>query len=57
MSYKADGHDIKVAFPVDAISVNKNSIAYTDGKGKNRQTFARRSEAQNFVKWLLSSNR
>ncbi|WP_148300747.1 hypothetical protein [Shewanella marina] len=57
MSYKMNGHEIAVSFPVDSISVNKTSIAFTDKLGKNRQTFAKRSEAMQFMKWLLSANK
>ncbi|MCL2919773.1 hypothetical protein [Shewanella litorisediminis] len=57
MSYKLDGHEISVAFPVDSISLNKSSIAFTDKHGKNRQTFSKRTEALRFMKWLLSSNK
>ncbi|ASJ96630.1 hypothetical protein FGA12_08240 [Shewanella marisflavi] len=57
MSYKVNGHEITVNFPVDSISVNKSSIAFTDSVGKNRQTFAKRTDALQFMKWLLSSNK
>ena len=57
MSYKINGHEITVNFPVDSISVNKTSIAFTDRRGKNKQTFSKRTEALNFMKWLLSANK
>lgn len=57
MSYKMNGHEITVNFPVDSISVNKTSIAFTDRLGKNRQTFSKRTEALSFMKWLLSANK
>ncbi|MGS0677178.1 hypothetical protein [Shewanella sp. 0m-4] len=57
MSYQVNGHEITVNFPVDSISVNKTSIAFTDSQGKNRQTFSKRTEALQFMKWLLSSNK
>lgn len=57
MSYNINGHEITVSFPVDSISVNKTSIAFTDRQGKNRQTFSKRVEALNFMKWLLSANK
>ncbi|ABV37286.1 conserved hypothetical protein [Shewanella sediminis HAW-EB3] len=57
MSYNINGHEITVNFPVDSISLNKSSIAFTDSQGKNRQTFSKRTEALSFMKWLLSSNK
>ncbi|AZQ10365.1 MULTISPECIES: hypothetical protein [Shewanella] len=57
MSYKLDGHEISVAFPVNSISLNKTSIAFTDKHGKNRRTFSKRTEALKFMKWLLSTNK
>ncbi|MFQ6371778.1 hypothetical protein [Shewanella sp. YIC-542] len=57
MSYKVDGHEITVNFPVDSISINKNSIAFTDRKGKNKRTFSKRSEVISFMKWLVSANK
>ncbi|RTR32100.1 hypothetical protein [Shewanella atlantica] len=57
MSYNINGHEITVNFPVDSISVNKSSIAFTDSQGKNRQTFSKRTEALSFMKWLLSGNK
>ncbi|PVZ64995.1 hypothetical protein [Pelagibaculum spongiae] len=57
MSYLINGHEITVNFPVDSISVNKSSIAFTDSQGKNRQTFSKRTEALKFVEWLLSSDK
>ncbi|QYJ84657.1 hypothetical protein K0I73_10250 [Shewanella mesophila] len=57
MSYKMNGHEITVNFPVASISVNKSSIAFTDSLGKNRETFSKRTEALQFMKWLLSSNK
>lgn len=57
MSYNINGHEITVNFPVDSISVNKTSIAFTDRQGKNKQTFSKRVEAITFMKWLLSSNK
>lgn len=57
MSYNINGHEITVKFPVDSISVNKTSIAFTDRQGKNKQTFSKRVEAISFMKWLLSSNK
>ncbi len=57
MSYKVNGHEIIVNFPVDSISVNKSSIAFTDSVGKNKQTFSKRTEALQFMKWLLSANK
>ena len=57
MSYLINGHEITVNFPVDSISVNKSSIAFTDSLGKNRQTFSKRTEALKFVEWLLSSDK
>ncbi|QSX35018.1 hypothetical protein JYB87_07310 [Shewanella avicenniae] len=57
MSYKVDGHEITVNFPVDSISINKNSIAFTDKKGKKLQTFSQRTEALNFMKWLVSASK
>ena len=57
MSYKINGHEITVNLPVDSISVNKTSIAFTDRQGKNRQTFSKRTEAISFMKWLLSANK
>ncbi|MGI2260162.1 hypothetical protein [Shewanella sp. GXUN23E] len=56
MSYKVDNYEINVCFPVDAISINKNSIAFTDKQGKNKQTFSKRTEALKFMKWLLNPN-
>ncbi len=57
MSYKVNGHEIIVNFPVNSISVNKSSIAFTDSLGKNKQTFSKRTEALQFMKWLLSANK
>ncbi|QIR14412.1 hypothetical protein [Shewanella aestuarii] len=57
MSYHVNGHEITVNFPVNSISSNKNSIAFTDSQGKNKTTFAKRTEAINFLKWLISSNK
>ncbi|MCL1074870.1 hypothetical protein [Shewanella dokdonensis] len=57
MSYKVDGHEITVNFPVDSISINKNSIAFTDSKGKKKQTFSKHSEVISFMKWLVSTNK
>ncbi|GIU34818.1 hypothetical protein [Shewanella colwelliana] len=57
MSYKMNGHEITVNFPVASISLNKSSIAFTDSLGKNKQTFSKRVEALQFMKWLLSSNK
>ncbi|MBT1445675.1 hypothetical protein KJI95_14265 [Shewanella sp. JM162201] len=57
MSYKFDGHEISVAFPVNSISLNKSSIAFTDKRGSKRQTFKKRTEALKFMQWLLSSNK
>ncbi|ACA86226.1 hypothetical protein HWQ46_04465 [Shewanella sp. D64] len=57
MSYNVNGHEITVSFPVNSISLNKSSIAFTDSLGKNRQTFSKRTEALTFMKWLLSSNK
>lgn len=57
MSYTVNGHEITVNFPVDSISVNKSSIAFTDSDGKNKQTFTKRTEALKFMKWLLNSNK
>ncbi|GGY88535.1 MULTISPECIES: hypothetical protein [Shewanella] len=57
MSYKVDGHEITVNFPVDSISINKNSIAFTDRKGKKKQTFSKRSDVISFMKWLVSANK
>ncbi|BCV27842.1 MULTISPECIES: hypothetical protein [Shewanella] len=57
MSYKVNGHEIAVSFPVDSISINKNSIAFTDSKGKKKQTFSKRTETLKFMKWLLSANK
>ncbi|NRD74475.1 hypothetical protein HQQ94_14770 [Shewanella sp. VB17] len=57
MSYNMNGHEITVNFPVNSISLNKSSIAFTDSLGKNRQTFSKRTEALTFMKWLLSSNK
>ncbi|ACJ29583.1 MULTISPECIES: hypothetical protein [Shewanella] len=57
MSYLVNGHEITVNFPVDSISVNKSSIAFTDSQGKNRQTFSKRTEALKFMNWLLSSSK
>ncbi|MCK8045558.1 MULTISPECIES: hypothetical protein [Shewanella] len=57
MSYLVNGQEITVNFPVDSISVNKTSIAFTDSQGKNKQTFSKRIEALNFMKWLISSNK
>ncbi|MCF1428605.1 MAG: hypothetical protein LPD71_12305 [Shewanella sp.] len=56
MSYKVDNYEINVCFPVDSISINKNSIAFTDKQGKNKQTFSKRTEALKFMKWLLNPN-
>ena len=57
MSYNVNGQEINVSFPVNSISLNKSSIAFTDSLGKNRQTFSKRTEALTFMKWLLSSNK
>lgn len=57
MSYNMNGHDISVNFPVNSISSNKNSIAFTDSLGKNKKTFSKRIEAINFMKWLISTNK
>ncbi|GGI76649.1 hypothetical protein [Shewanella gelidii] len=57
MSYHANGHEITVNFPVDSISVNKTSIAFTDREGKNKKTFSKRTEAIQFMKWLITSNK
>lgn len=57
MSYNVNGNEITVNFPVDSISINKTSIAFTDKQGKNKQTFSKRTEALKFVKWLVSSNK
>ena len=57
MSYLVNGQEITVNFPVDSISVNKSSIAFTDTLGKNRQTFSKRTEALKFMNWLLSSSK
>ncbi|WP_299010111.1 hypothetical protein [uncultured Shewanella sp.] len=57
MSYRVNGHEITVDFPVNSISVNKSSIAFTDSRGKNRETFSKRTEALKFMKWLLTSNK
>ncbi len=57
MSYNSNGHEITVNFPVDSISINKTSIAFTDRQGKNKQTFSKRTEALKFVKWLISANK
>ncbi|QBF84469.1 MULTISPECIES: hypothetical protein [Shewanella] len=57
MSYNLNGHEIVVDFPVDSISSNKNSIAFTDRKGKTKQTFTKRTEALRFMKWLISTNK
>ncbi len=57
MSYQVNGHEITVDFPVNSISVNKSSIAFTDSRGKNRETFSKRTEAIKFMKWLLTSNK
>lgn len=57
MSYNMNGQEITVNFPVASISSNKTSIAFTDRAGKNRQTFSKRTEALQFMKWLLSSNK
>ncbi|GIU48909.1 hypothetical protein [Shewanella algidipiscicola] len=57
MSYNMNGQEITVNFPVASISSNKTSIAFTDSVGKNRQTFSKRTEALQFMKWLLSSNK
>lgn len=57
MSYNVNGQEITVSFPVNSISLNKSSIAFTDSLGKNRQTFSKRTEALTFMKWLLSSNK
>ncbi|WP_157577647.1 hypothetical protein [Shewanella waksmanii] len=57
MSYTVNGHEITVNFPVDSISVNKSSTAFTDSAGKNKQTFTKRTEALKFMKWLLNSNK
>ncbi|WP_394130035.1 hypothetical protein [Shewanella maritima] len=57
MSYNINGHEIEVNFPVDSISSNKNSIAFTDGNGKTKTTFAKRTEALSFLKWLVSKNK
>ncbi|WP_372870147.1 hypothetical protein [Shewanella sp.] len=57
MSYILDGHEISVAFPVNSISLNKTSIAFTDKHGKNRRTFSKRTEALKFMEWLLSTNK
>ncbi|WP_108946714.1 hypothetical protein [Shewanella halifaxensis] len=57
MSYLVNGQEITVNFPVDSISVNKTSIAFTDSQGKNKQTFSKRIETLNFMKWLISSNK
>jgi len=57
MSYQFNGHEITVNFPVNSISSNKNSIAFTDSLGKNKTTFSKRIEALNFMKWLISSNK
>ncbi|QDF66814.1 hypothetical protein FJQ87_08910 [Shewanella sp. SNU WT4] len=56
MSYKIDGLEINVCFPVDSISLNKSSIAFNDRQGKNKQTFTQRTDALKFMKWLLSGN-
>ena len=57
MSYNINGHEISVSCPVNSISSNKNSIAFTDSLGKNKKTFSKRTEALNFMKWLISANK
>jgi hypothetical protein len=57
MSYNINGHEITVNFPVNSISSNKNSIAFSDSQGKYMQTFSKRIEALNFMKWLLSTSK
>lgn len=57
MSYNINGHEITVNFPVNSISSNKNSIAFTDSLGKTKTTFSKRTEALTFMKWLLSANK
>lgn len=57
MSYHTNGHEITVNFPVNSISSNKNSIAFTDSNGKSVKTFSKRTEALKFLKWLVSSNK
>ncbi|GGB59467.1 hypothetical protein K8B83_11395 [Shewanella inventionis] len=57
MSYNINGHEISVSFPVNSISSNKNSIAFTDSLGKNKKTFSKRTEALNFMKWLITANK
>ncbi|MFC3185382.1 hypothetical protein ACFOD0_00530 [Shewanella intestini] len=57
MSYHLNGHEIVVNFPVDSISSNKNSIAFTDTNGKTMKTFTKRTEALRFMKWLLTANK
>lgn len=39
MSYKINGHEITVNFPVDSISVNKTSIAFPIVKVKTDRLF------------------
>ncbi|ARD22653.1 hypothetical protein Q4601_03780 [Shewanella sp. 1_MG-2023] len=57
MSYNINGHEITVNFPVNSISSNKNSIAFTDSQGKTKTTFSKRTEALKFMKWLITANK
>ncbi|GIU52679.1 hypothetical protein [Shewanella sp. KT0246] len=57
MSYNINGHEITVNFPVNSISSNKNSIAFTDSQGKTKTTFSKRTEALKFMKWLITADK
>ena len=55
MPYKIDNRQINVSFPVKSISIHKNAIVYTDKLGKNKEIFTQKSDALNFMKWLVNS--
>ena len=53
MSYTYNGTQIRVKCPVHNISVNKQKVAFADKCGQQTNTFSNRSEAKQFVDWLL----
>ncbi|MBM7074150.1 hypothetical protein JQC92_19305 [Shewanella sp. 202IG2-18] len=56
MPFKVEDRQIDVSFPVKAISIHKNAIVYTDKSGKNKEIFTQKSDALNFMRWLVNSH-
>lgn len=56
MPYTYNGEQLNIAQPLHSISVNNNSVVFSDQTGPKKLTLANTKEAKRFLNWLMKIN-